>query len=187
MTQILCPNCGHMNQVSALQCENCSLPFSNLPQSAFVSTEPRYQYPPPPEAYLGGPQTYSPPHFAYPPPIDTELGRKTFFWYRMYCGLMTLLYLSVAVIGIVLAAAAPETSEYSAEETMVMGIVYGLLGAVFFIVYLVALMLPPKPYNWVVGIVMIAVGMTSCCLWPAVIPLLIYWIKPETKSFLGRK
>jgi drug/metabolite transporter (DMT)-like permease len=175
-----------MNQLSAMQCEHCSLPFSNLPPSAFVSTGPISQYPPPPQAYFGGQQAYSAPP-VYPLRVDTDLGRKTFFWYRFYCGAMMLLYLAVSVMGIVLIAAQPDTREYSSGETMIMGIVYALLGAIFFVIYLIATLLPPKPYNWIVGIVMIAVGMTSCCLWPAVIPMLIYWLKPETKAFFGRK
>jgi hypothetical protein len=104
----------------------------------------------------------------------------------MYCGSLALLYAAVAVFGGFVAYVQPAKREYSAEETMVMGIIYAIVGVVFFVVFLVATLLPVKPYNWVVGIVMIAIGMTSCCLWPAVIPLLIYWIKPETRSFFGR-
>jgi hypothetical protein len=35
--------------------------------------------------------------------------------------------------------------------------------------------------------VLICIGMNSCCLLPASIPLLIFWIKPETKTYFGRK
>jgi len=104
----------------------------------------------------------------------------------MYCGILTLLYALIAVFGGFMAYMQPNTRDYSSEETMITGIIYALVGAVFFAVFLVATLLPAKPYNWVVGIVMIAIGMTSCCLWPATIPLLIYWIKPETRSYFGR-
>lgn len=176
-----------MNPVSALQCGQCTLPFGNLPPSAFVNVEPRYDLPPPPAAYSGQPYAHPGPLSGYQSHIDVELGRKTFFWYRVYCGVMLGLYFLVSMAGIFLMVAQPPTTEYKPEEMMIMGIIYGLLGAVFFIIYLVALVLPPKPYNWIVGIVMIAIGMTTCCFWPAVIPLLIFWIKPETKTFLGRK
>jgi hypothetical protein len=33
---------------------------------------------------------------------------------------------------------------------------------------------------------MMAIGMTSCCFLPFLIPLLIYWLKPETKAYFGR-
>lgn len=193
MTEIRCPNCGFMNRLSALSCESCGLPFSNLPPQAFVATEtieePRTYQPeepfgaPPPVAYAGGmPQYSSPANF-----VSDELGRKTFFWYRIYCGVMAALYFFVSVMGIFLAMFANQVPDQRPEQTLIMGIVYAVVGAVFFLLYLIALVLPPKPYNWIVGIVTIAIGMTSCCLWPAVIPLLIYWIKPETRKFFGRE
>jgi hypothetical protein len=43
-----------------------------------------------------------------------------------------------------------------------------------------------KSWGWVFGIVLIAIGMTSCCLWPITIPLLIQWIKPEMKRAFGQ-
>src|SRR5687768_9369502 len=112
-----------------------------------------------------------------------ETGRKTFFWYRVYCTSMAVLYLAVAVIGIVLAVVPFEGSPRDREQMLIMGVIYAILGVVFFLVFAVAVFLPPKPYNWIVGIVMLAIGMTSCCLLPAVIPLLIFWVKPETQTF----
>ncbi|MCA1590099.1 MAG: hypothetical protein LC734_06845 [Acidobacteria bacterium] len=99
---------------------------------------------------------------------------------------MVLLYAVLAVLGAFITYLRPETSQYRPEDIVIMGVIYAILGAVLFLVYLIAIILPPKPYNWIVGIVMIAIGMTSCCMWPAVIPLLIYWIKPETRKFFGR-
>lgn len=118
---------------------------------------------------------------------NNDLGRKTFFWYRIYCAVLMVLYLLVTVAGIALAIFQPESREYKSEEMLIMGIIYALIGGFFFIVFTVALMLPPKPYNWIVGIVMMAIGMTSCCFLPFVIPLFIYWLKPETQAFFGRK
>jgi drug/metabolite transporter (DMT)-like permease len=116
-----------------------------------------------------------------------EIGRKTFFWYRVYCAAMAALYFGLTIMGLVLAVMQPDTREYEREEVLIMGIIYAIVGMVFFVVYAVALFLPPRPYNWVVGFVMMAIGMTSCCFIPAVIPLLIFWIKPETQQFFGRK
>ena len=175
-----------MNAFSAPQCTDCSMPFSNLPRSAFVDDREGRSYGHPPgindrpslqKGYLRTEWQDTP---------GSRTGENTFFWYRMYCGSLALLYVLVAAFGGFMAFLRPDTREYSSEETMIMGIIYALIGAVFFVVFLVALLLPAKPYNWVVGIVMIGIGMTSCCLWPAVIPLLIYWIKPETRSFFGR-
>lgn len=116
-----------------------------------------------------------------------ETARKTFFWYRVYCASMAVLYIAVTVLGIVLLTVPLETREYDQQQLFLMGIIYTILGVVFFVVFAVALFLPRKPYNWIVGIVMMAIGMTSCCLMPAVIPLLVFWVKPETQAFFGRK
>ena len=116
-----------------------------------------------------------------------ETARKTFFWYRVYVAVMAVLYLLLAVVGIVMAVIPFETSARDREQLVIIGIVYAILGAIFFLVFAVAFFLPPKPYNWIVGIVMLAIGMTSCCTLPAVIPLLIFWVKPETQAFFGRK
>lgn len=193
MTEIRCPNCGHMNRLSALSCESCGLPFSNLPPESFVTTETAeetrarqaYNEPfgaPPPMAYSGGMPQYNSPG-AY---VSDELGRKTFFWYKVYLAVIGGLYFLFSVLGIVMATFASRIPDQNPEQALITGIAYAVVGAVFFLLYMVALALPPKPYNWIVGIVMIAIGMTSCCLWPAVIPLLIYWVKPETRKFFGR-
>ena len=116
-----------------------------------------------------------------------ETGRKTFFWYRVYCVVMAFLCLAVAGLGVFMATVPMGGPRRDEEQLAVMGVVYAALGIIFFFFYAVAALLPAKPYNWIVGIVVIALGMASCCTWPAAIPLLIFWVKPETQEFLGRK
>lgn len=178
MNAILCPNCRTTNQTSANQCFQCGMPFSSLPPTAYVSLPIEQTY----QAQSMGFQPPPPPLFA----PDNETGRKTFFWYRVYCGAMTALYALVAAVGVFLAAAAPSIPDQRPEETLIIGIVYAALGLIFMAVYGIALFLPRKPYNWIVGLVMMALGMTSCCLLPFLIPLLIFWVKPETKAYFGR-
>jgi hypothetical protein len=159
------------------------MPFSSLPQSAFVETETERD-----RAHSTfGNEAYAPLSYESTYQAPNETGRKTFFWYRVYCGSLAALYALVATFGLIVAYLQPATNNQSAEESLIMGLIYAILGTIFFAIFLVASILPPKPYNWIVGIVMIAIGMSSCCTWPAVIPLLIYWIKPETREFFGRK
>ncbi len=47
-------------------------------------------------------------------------------------------------------------------------------------------LLPAKPWVWVYNLIIICLGLTSCCFLPATIPLLIHWIKPETKAWFNR-
>lgn len=118
---------------------------------------------------------------------NLELGRKTHFWYRVYCGVLFFLYLLCIGLGLFFIIAQPNTREYNANEVYIMGFVYLIIGVIFAIISGIALILPAKPYNWIVGIVMLALGMTSCCFIPIVIPIFIYWIKPETQAYFGRK
>ena len=177
MNAIRCPNCNSINQLSAVKCQQCQMPFGNLPPTAYVSVPTEQTY----EARAFG---FNPPPLSMPQ--DNEIGRQAFLWYRVYCGVMVVLYLLVTVMGVFLASYAPRTREYNSEETFLMGVIYALVGLVFFIVFVVALFLPRKSYNWIVGIVMMAIGMTSCCFLPFLIPLIIYWVKPETKAYFGR-
>ncbi len=58
------------------------------------------------------------------------------------------------------------------------------------LVLLVACFLPfvlkPRPWLWIYHLVIICLGLTSPCFMPFSIPLLVFWIKPETKAFYGK-
>ena len=98
---------------------------------------------------------------------------------------MALLYLATAVIGIVFLFIEPDR-DMSAEEARIMGVVFIILGLVFFVPFALAPFLPHKSWVWVFGLVLICIGLTSTCCLPACIPLLIFWLKPEMKAFYGR-
>jgi hypothetical protein len=51
------------------------------------------------------------------------------------------------------------------------------------IVFALPFVLPRRPWVWVYDMVVICIGLTSCCIMPAALPLLIYWIKPEVKAW----
>jgi len=106
-------------------------------------------------------------------------------WFVAYCILMALLYLTMAVMGIVFMFTEPDP-EMSAAEAKVMGAVILILGLVFFVPYALAPFLPRKSWVWIFGLVLICIGLTSACCLPACIPLLIFWLKPEMKAFYGR-
>lgn len=108
-----------------------------------------------------------------------------FKWFFVYCVLMALLYLAMAVMGIVFMVAEPDR-DMSAEEARAMGGVFLILGLVLAVPYAIAPFLPRHSWVWVYGLVLICVGLTSLCCLPACIPLLLFWLKPEMKAFYGR-
>lgn len=110
-------------------------------------------------------------------------------WYKAYCILMILVYAVCGVLGMLmltfqpqLAAALPKAkpSELLTQSFVMLGI-----GVPFSVIFLIALFLPDNPRTWTFHIVLICVGLMSCCFWPASIPLLIFWMKPETKKYFG--
>ena len=180
MNGLKCPNCGLVNMISADACYRCGTSLTNLPPTAEVSVpiEKTFQAREFNSAATTGSDGI---------PQDNELGRKTYFWYRVYLGVMVVLNLLVSGLGIFITFFSDYARDPAqAEEMMISGIIYAVLGVPFAAAFAVAFFLPRKSWNWIVGIVFIAFGMTSCCFLPAVVPLLIYWIKPETKAYFGR-
>ncbi len=175
MNGIICPKCDLLNLTTAENCLRCGSSLTFIPKTEYVSV---------PIEELRQAQTFAQTNSI---PQDNEIGRKTYFWYRVYLSVLLILYLSVTIFGVALVIFQPETESGDQAEMLITGAIYGILGAIFSVLTAIALFLPRKSWNWIVGIVMIAFGMTSCCFIPAVVPLMIYWVKPETKAFFGRK
>ena len=110
-------------------------------------------------------------------------------WFKVFCGLMLLLYVLVAGVGALLLAmpeqfADPEAGFASDQsEAVILGVVYLALGLVFAVLYALPFILPRGKGTWVYNLVMICLSMTSFCCLPAAIPLLIFWIKQETRDW----
>ncbi len=110
-------------------------------------------------------------------------------WYVGYCVLMALLYLLVGGAGLLALFIDLATLELE-EDAMIVriqGVLFLVLGLIFMIVYAAAPFLPKRPWVWIYGLVMIAIGIASICCLPVTIPLLIFWLKPETQQFFERK
>jgi len=116
---------------------------------------------------------------------------KVLFWYRVYCVGMTLLYLGCVVGGVLLLVfqrqiAASGRDPDAEVVVLIYGVMLPVVGFVFAGVFGAALLMPPKPWVWIYHLVLICIGLTSPCCMPASIPLLIFWIRPETRTYFGR-
>ena len=111
-------------------------------------------------------------------------------WYRVYAGFMAFIYLLTAIGGFFIIknmeALATGTRGMDPTELKIRGFVMVALGIILFTAFITALLLPNTSGAWIFHIVLIAVGLSSCCLWPATIPLMIAWLKPETQRWFGR-
>ena len=71
------------------------------------------------------------------------------------------------------------------EESLLAAVILLVVGTPLMFPYILAPFFPRKSWTWIVGIILIAFGMTSACCIPIYAPLLIYWVKPETKQYFG--
>jgi hypothetical protein len=109
---------------------------------------------------------------------------RVWTWYRVYAGLMALMYVAIAVGGGLAGALAPMDADDPPRWFFML--VFGCMGGPLGAAYIAAFFLPRRPWVWVYHLVLISIGLTSVCCMPASIPLLIHWIKPETKQYFGR-
>lgn len=105
-------------------------------------------------------------------------------WAKIYLTLTALMYLAMIPLGAFVMFADLPTNDETPEWLMqgqaglmlVMGVVFGAG-------YLSPWFLKRSKANWIVHIVLIAWSCMSCCTWPFSIPLLIFWLKPETRAY----
>ena len=179
MNSIKCPRCGLVNWGAAASCKRCSLSFEGISADAFVSIPAgEHVYSTGYQAGVAGPLSQE----------ETERTRKVWKWFKAYCAFMALLYLAVVLGSGALLVFDPGGVSRSRNggDFQIQAVVFILVGAIFAPVYATGLFLKGKSWGWIYGIILIAIGMTSCCLWPITIPLLIQWIKPEMKRMFGQ-
>ncbi len=105
--------------------------------------------------------------------------------YVVYCIGMALLYLALVGVGVAFSFVMPEEEMAAGEAVIISTLLVGL-GLLFAVPYAAAPFLPRRPGTWILGLVLIGIGLTSCLTLPVAIPLLLYWIKPENQLFFGR-
>lgn len=114
---------------------------------------------------------------------------QVLLWHKVYCALMTLIYVVSTLLGagMMLFANRIADAHNPAAQFIVQGFVMAAMGSVFTAAFFASFFLPRAPWAWVYHIVLISLGLTSCCCLPASVPLLIFWLKPETQGYFGRK
>jgi hypothetical protein len=120
-----------------------------------------------------------------PPP--SEGPPQVVLWFKIYVALCAVMYAFVAFGGFFLTLA-PDVAARSGEDAsvlMIQGVFMIVLGIGLTALYVAPFFVQPSRTAWILGIVCIGITLTSCCFLPFGIPLLIYWLKPETKAWYG--
>lgn len=124
------------------------------------------------------------------PPTSSREMPQVVVWYRAYCGLMTFLFLLLVGVGGYLAFFGVQTLPTSGPEEEVAiqasGWFYLVAGSILIWPFALGIFLGNASWCWIYGIVLICLSFTSGCCLPVGIPLLIFWLKPETKRYYGR-
>ena len=104
-------------------------------------------------------------------------------WYVTYCVAMAFLYFVTVVMGLIMLLTGPTGPDVDPVENKIISFIFIGMGLALLIPFAAGPLLPRRRWAWVVGLVLIVIGMTSMCCLPVAIPLLIWWIKPETKEY----
>jgi hypothetical protein len=104
---------------------------------------------------------------------------KVIFWFGAYCAAMSLMYVALAVVGILWVKGALG-EEFSRDP--IPGYLFAGIGIPLAAAYAIGPVLPRRPWAWVYGLVLIGIGLSGALCIPAAAPLLIFWIKPEVKE-----
>ena len=94
---------------------------------------------------------------------------------------MALIYLLLTPLGVWLISEGENDG-----EALLNGIILVLMGPPLSIAFGLGVFLNDKPWHWIYGLVLICLSMTSCCCLPVSIPLMLHWLKPETKAFFEK-
>lgn len=126
---------------------------------------------------------------AYDPPEYVSDPRpRVIFWYRAYAAVMLLA--SLAFLGfaslIAWAQTRPEMAmRHGAAAAQTEAIILFLVAAASVAFYGVAAFMPLKPWAWTLGLLVIALGCPGPTL-VVCVPLLLGWLKPNTKAAFCR-
>jgi MFS family permease len=110
-------------------------------------------------------------------------------WHRVYCGLMAALYAACVAMGMAFIYFSDRLadSDNPAGFFLFMGALWIVLGLALAALFAAAFVIPPRPWAWIFHLVLICIGLSSPCCLPVCVPLLIYWLKPETRTYFGRE
>lgn len=101
-------------------------------------------------------------------------------WFTVYAVFMAVVYLAVLGIGVFVASFGRK------DEEVVQGVIFAVVALPLLVLYAIAPFRGNTPGAWTYHLVLICIGLTSACCIPIALPLLIYWLKPETKAYFGK-
>ena len=108
---------------------------------------------------------------------------KVVTWFKGYCWLLATCSLTVILLFLWAFIDCSEADEIGVTEGRILASIFIFLGLVMLAISLLGVYLRPRPWVWTYSLVLICLGMTTGWLMPLCIPLIIFWVKKETKTY----
>lgn len=114
-------------------------------------------------------------------------------WYRFYAAFLTAVYFilfAACMVGLYFGLRASPGFWREADMPPFLGyaylVLFGLMSLVLGGGFLASFFIPRKSWAWTYHIVLICLGLSSACFIPICVPLLVFWLRPETKAYFGK-
>ncbi len=122
-------------------------------------------------------------------PVKISRPPAVLLWYRVYCGVM----LGLQLVDVAAGAAVIVFRERLAELVhagdpgvfAILGVVAIGFGALLALLFALTFFLPPRPWAWVYHLLLIGLGLTDCFAFLPCLFLLLFWLKPQTRTYFG--
>ncbi|MEZ5424641.1 MAG: hypothetical protein R2747_00120 [Pyrinomonadaceae bacterium] len=203
-----CPKCDLLNLPSALICLKCKTPLTPGSASGFghrqTATEIKEarteEFPNPQTAPLSPAvetRRFHPNTGLYTQPdysgssvsaslAESKTGPRTYFWYRMLNSAVVVFGIFLAVIGLLAIIGSFNETGQQAADAFAGGIFFLVTGGIPGFLCFFGVVFPPRAWSWYYGLFILILATLSCGLAIFSVPLLIFWVKPETQFFFGR-
>jgi len=114
---------------------------------------------------------------ATPPPPPRP---AVIVWFWVFCilgVLIDLMWMAAVAISLVV--------EHHRDDEIAWMIGIVVFSVPFTLAFAVAPFLPRRRWVWIYDIVVLCIGIASCCCIPAAIPLLIFWIRSDVEQWFS--
>jgi hypothetical protein len=109
-------------------------------------------------------------------------------FYAIYCVVLALVYLGTIALGAFFIVQAEMLAEHDRDIDdplffVIMGGAFIAISLPLAILFAAGPLAPRNRFGWILGIVAIAIGLTSGCTMLASVPLLVFWLQKGVKRY----
>ena len=109
--------------------------------------------------------------------LHTSGQPKVVFWLKIYCLIVFIFSLIQIIFSFFLFYQAWDYGDSGFFALFV------LIGALPFLLYILPIFLPRKPWVWIFNAGIIGFSFITCFFIPFAVPIIFFWLKPEVKKF----